>query len=52
MEGESLEDFGHVLDIDDISWTRFSISGWSCPHILALVLDRGMHGRVGDPNHY
>ena len=27
MEGESLEDFGHVLDIGDISWTLFEIVG-------------------------
>ena len=51
MEGESLEDFGHVLDIDDVSWTWFWISGWSCPRTLALVLDWGMCGRMGDPNH-
>ena len=27
-EGESLEDFGHVLNIDDILWTQFLITGW------------------------
>ena len=26
-EGESLEDLDHVLDMDDVFWTWFSISG-------------------------
>ena len=32
-EGESLEDFNHVLDIDDVFWTWFSISGQGRPRI-------------------
>ena len=28
MEGEILEDFGHVLDIDDILWTWLLNSSW------------------------
>ena len=51
MEGESLEDIDHVLDNDDILWTWFWISGWCRQRILAFILDRGMHGCVGDPNH-
>ena len=50
MEGESLED---VLDIDDISWTWLWTSGCSHPHthlLIKPVLDRGIHGRVDDPN--
>ena len=27
LEGESLEDLDHVLDMDDVFWTWFSISG-------------------------
>ena len=33
-EGESLEDFDHMLDMDDNFWTWFSISGQGCPRIL------------------
>ena len=25
MVGESLEDFGHMLDVDDVSWTWFEL---------------------------
>ena len=48
MERESLEDFGHMLDIDDVTWAWFWIS---CPRILVLILNRGMCGHVGEPNH-
>ena len=36
MEGESLEGFGHVLDIDDVSWTWFWISGWGHPALNSI----------------
>ena len=38
MEGESLEDFGYVLDIDDGPGTWFWISGWGGPHIFVVYV--------------
>ena len=39
-EGESLEDLDHVLDIDDVSWTWFSISGQVHPRRCARYIER------------
>ena len=52
-EGESLEDFGHMLVSDDISWMWFRISGWGHPCIYTcldciLIMSVHIHGA---PNH-
>lgn len=56
----SLEDFGHMLYtyIDDVSWTWFWISSWSCLHVIALIHGRSlwmhgwMHMYMGCVQHY
>ena len=53
-EGESLEDFDHVLDMDDVFWTWFSISGRSCPCTTTTNADNvsavfdGIYGAVNN----
>ena len=38
-EGESLEDLDHVLDMDDVFWTWFSISGRYRPRTATTNAD-------------
>lgn len=45
MEGESLKDFGCVLDIDDIAWTWCGINGWGCNAIRTWWMHAWVHGR-------
>ena len=59
MEGrEHLEDFGHVLDVGDVSWTWFWVSGWlhvdhsySSSYVIHVDLNSiALCMHVGKPN--
>ena len=53
-EVESLEDFDHVLDMDDVFWTWFSISGQYYPRTATINTDYdsavfdGLYGAMND----
>ena len=54
-EEESLEDLDHVLDMDDVFWTWFSISGRCRPRTATVnadydsaVFDDGLYGAMND----
>ena len=53
-EGESLEDLDHVLDMDDVFWTWFSISGRYRPRTITINADYdsavfdGLYGAMND----